>query len=681
MKAIYKITFTAFILSLFIISTHQVNAEETVKIIVKYNESDEVVRTQSSKSSFEVIETTKSQKNSVMKELESAPNVDYVEEDAPVYLMNSNDPEFNKQRGYLSEVSTTDAWNTYVQKGDVVVAVLDTGVDLDHPDLKGNLVKGINLHSKGETAQDNEGHGTHVSGLIGATTNNGIGIASISKGVKIMPIKVMDGNVGQMSAVVEGIEYAINHGADIINLSLGSYSNLQSMKDVIDKASQNGVLVVAAAGNDNLNKVRYPAAYESTIAVGATNTGTDEKGAYSNYSADIDLNTPGTDIYSTWLDGYNYSTGTSMSSALVSSAAGMVMQHAPFLTADQVRNILISTTDPIEDLNELGTGRLNVVGAINSIKNNNRLYGENAVETAIAVSQNGWSELSEKEVVLDGANLKGKFAILASGLTFPDSLAASPLSTYLDAPILLQQKKSLSAANKEELYRLGVTHVVIVGGSGAVSNEIEDQLVESGMRTIRLSGKDRYETSVAINEAIPFETDEAMIASGENFPDALSIAPYAGKMQTPVLFVQKNKVPAEVVSYLKNNRITESYTIGGEGVITSHTTDSLGVPTTRISGKDRYETNYQVIKRFNSSYLEHIYIATGTNFPDALVGGALSSKKDSPIMLTHPDKLLPEVSQELTYLRNRGANSYNILGGYGAISVELAWTIDHRLLY
>lgn len=673
------------ILSFFVVFSHHVNAEETVKIIVKYSDSNGLVKTQSSKgSNFDVIETTQSKKDSVIKELENSPNVEYVEEDAPVYLMNSsatNDPEFQKQEGYLSELSTADGWDTYEPTDEVVVAVLDTGVDLDHPDLKENLVKGINLHSKGASPEDNEGHGTHVAGLIGAATDNNLGIASISRGVKIMPIKVMDGNVGQMSTVVEGIDYAIKNGADIINLSLGSYNNLKSMNDVIDKASENGVLVVAAAGNDNLNKVIYPAAYESTIAVGSTKTGTDEKGDFSNYSKNVDINTPGSDIYSTWIDGYNYSTGTSMSSAIVSSAAGMVMQHAPFLEAEQVASILISSANPIEDLNELGNGRLNVLGAINSIKNKNRMYGENAVETAIAVSQHGWPELLEKEVVLNDAKMKGKFAIMASGLTFPDSLAASPLSTYLDAPILLQQRTTLSEANMTELERLGVTHVVIVGGSGAVSNTTEAQLAEKGINTIRLSGKDRYETSVAINEAIPFSTNEAMIASGEDFPDALSIAPYAGKMHTPVLFVQKNNVPTEVASYLKDNNIADSYTIGGEGVITDNTIQSLGIPSSRVSGKDRYETNYQVIKRFSGSNLEHIYIATGTNFPDALVGGALAAKENSPIMLTHPNELLPGVAQELTYLKNRGVRYYNILGGYGAISVELAWAIDNKLLY
>ncbi|WP_377887680.1 cell wall-binding repeat-containing protein [Alkalihalobacillus sp. R86527] len=685
MKAVCKLTITFFIFSFFIIFIPHVNAEETVKIIVKYNESDEVVRTQSSNiSNFDVIETTMSDKNSVIKELENSPNVEYVEEDAPVYLMSSgttNDPEFKKQEGYLSELSTTDGWNTYEPADEIVVAVLDTGVDLDHPDLKENLVKGINLHSKGTSPQDTDGHGTHVAGLIGAATDNNIGIASISRGLKIMPIKVMNGNVGQMSTVVEGIEYAINHGVDIINLSLGSYNNLKSMSDVIDKASENGVLVVAAAGNDNLNKVIYPAAYESTIAVGSTKTGTDEKGDFSNFSKDVDINTPGTDIYSTWVDGYNYSTGTSMSSAIVSSAAGMVMQHARFLEAEQVADILISSANPIEDLNELGAGRLNVLGAVNSIKKRNRLYGENSVETAIAVSQKGWPELIEKEVVLDGDKIKGKFAIMASGLTFPDSLAASPLSTYLDAPILLQQRNTLSDANTAELERLGVTHVVIVGGNGAVSNRIEEQLVEKEINTIRLSGKDRYETSVAINDAIPFATNKAMIASGENFPDALSIAPYAGKMHTPVLFVQKNKVPTGVASYLRDNNIAESYIIGGEGVIKDSTVQSLGIPSSRISGKDRYETNYRVIKRFSDSNLEHIYIATGTNFPDALVGGALAAKKHSPIMLTHPNKILPGVAEELTYLKNRGARQYNILGGYGAISVELAWGLDHKFLY
>lgn len=685
MKTASKLIITIFTVFLFMIANQNVHAEESVKIIVKYDES-EIVKTQSSKngSSFKVINTTQSKKNSLIEYYENSPNVEYVEEDAPVYLMGTsevNDPEFNKQKEYLSELLTSDGWKNYLPEDEVVVAVLDTGVDLDHPDLKGNLVPGVNLISKSKSPQDNDGHGTHVAGLVGASTNNKVGVASISKGVKVMPVKVMDGNVGQMSTVIEGIDYAISNGADVINLSLGSYSNLKSMQDVIQKASEKGVLVVAAAGNDNVNKVIYPAAYESTISVASTKTGTDTKASFSNYSSKVDINTPGTNIYSTWLDGYSYSSGTSMSTAIVSSAAGMLMQHAPYLTAKQVSDILITSATPIDGLDQLGEGRLNILAAINCIKKNNRLYGKNAVETAIAVSQNGWPELQEKDVTLRGNQVKGKFVIMASGITFPDSLAASPLSTYLDAPILLQQRTTLSDANKEELDRLGATHVVIVGGQGAVSSRIEEQIVEGGMKTIRLSGNNRYETAVAINEAIPFTSTEAMIASGENFPDALSIAPYAGQMNTPVLFVKKSEVPKEVTSYLSEHNIKDSYTIGGEGVITDSTVQSLGVPNTRVSGKNRYETNYRVIKRFSGIDLKHIYIATGTNFPDALVGGALAAKKDSPIMLTDPDQLFPVVKEELTYLKNRGVERYNILGGFGAISAELAWNIDKILLY
>ena len=169
-----------------------------------------------------------------------------------------------------------------------------------------------------------------------------------------MPIKVMEGTVGQMSNVVQGIEFAVTHGADVINLSLGTYSNMKAMSDVIEMASENGVTVVTAAGNDNQNRVIYPAAYDTTIAVGSTITGTNDKAPFSNWGEEVNQNTPGTDVYSTWLDGYKNDSGTSMSTAIVSSAAGMLLQNYPFLLNKQVKDVLTSSTDAVKQLDNLG---------------------------------------------------------------------------------------------------------------------------------------------------------------------------------------------------------------------------------------------------------------------------------------------------------------------------------------
>jgi len=677
---IFLVIFALCVISFF---TPHVEAEETINVIVKYSESSDRVKTQSISSQFDTIEAPKSESKKLIKELESLPNVQYAEEDVPVYLMGStpvNDPDYTKQMSAFQEISVEQAWMKYVPSDEITVAVLDTGVDLDHPDLASNLANGINLVTPSKTPDDENGHGTHVAGLIGAETNNGVGISSISRGVKIMPIKVMEGTTGQMSTVIQGIEYAVSHGADVINLSLGTYSNMKAMSDVIQMAAENGVAVVAAGGNDNQNRVIYPAAYKSTIAVASTQTGTNEKASFSNWGSEIDLHTPGTDIYSTWPNTYEMDSGTSMSTALVSSAASLILQNSPFLTSDQVKDVLTSSTDPIRQLEGMGSGRLNVSSALEYVETKNRIYGKTAVHTAVAVSKHGWEELNQKQVTLHGENMDGKFVILASGLTFPDSLAAAPLSSYLDAPILLQQTNALAEANIEELKRLKATHVVIVGGSGAVSEVAENELKQLGIHTLRLSGKDRYATAVAINNAIPFGTDEAMIVSGEDFPDALSIAPYAGRYDYPVLFVQKNKAPEVVKSYLSSKRIRHAYAIGGTGVISNEMMDSLKTPYNRISGEDRYATNYKVIKQFGLEE-EALYIATGTNFPDALVGGALASKVESSVMLTHPKKMLTTVNEELTYLGNKGFKDYHFLGGYGAVSPRIAWEIDEKLLY
>jgi thermitase len=207
-------------------------------------------------------------------------------------------------------------------KQDVIVAVLDTGIDTAHEDLQGRVINSVNF-SKSKTSNDVQGHGTHVAGIIAANADNGIGIAGVATNAKLLNVKIAEDNgIVWASSVAKGIIWATDNGADIINMSLTVPSNYQPLEDAVKYAFSKGVVVVAAAGN-HIKAVTYPAYYNNVIAVAATNPdGT--VWAESNDGNFVDVYAPGVDILSTYPDNkYAYLSGSSMATAYVSAVAAI----------------------------------------------------------------------------------------------------------------------------------------------------------------------------------------------------------------------------------------------------------------------------------------------------------------------------------------------------------------------
>jgi subtilisin family serine protease len=218
---------------------------------------------------------------------------------------------------------------------------VDTGVDLDHPDLAGNVVSGYNVISPGAPPQDDHGHGTHVAGIVAAITNNNVGVAGVAGGCRIMPVKVLN-NVGEGTDfdVATGIQWAADNGARVINMSLGSPDYSYALADAVDYAYGKNVLIVAAAGNDGLESILYPAALPHVMAVGATDK-IDGRASFSNYGNALDIVAPGVNIFSTlWDNSYTYLSGTSMATPHVAGVAALVLSLHPEYTNDQVEKVL-----------------------------------------------------------------------------------------------------------------------------------------------------------------------------------------------------------------------------------------------------------------------------------------------------------------------------------------------------
>jgi thermitase len=307
-----------------------------------------------------------------------------------------NDSGFDQQWG-LAKIRAPEAWETTTGSKEVTVAVLDTGVDYNHEDLAANTISDCpdicDTVNQDQDPLDDEGHGTYVAGIIGALTDNEIGVAGVNWQVTLMPVKGLD-NQGQGvdSTILPGIRYAVDQGADVINMSFGNDPDKggacpQSWQEVINYAVNEGVLLVASAGNesDDAGKVS-PANCGGVLTVGGTDaadrrwiSGADSG---SNYGSVVDISAPATDILSTHRDNqYATGTGTSASAPFVSGAAALLLAQDPSRSSAEIKNVLLSTAAPIlsADAEDHPIGpRLDVAAALGGGEENSSSSSESS---------------------------------------------------------------------------------------------------------------------------------------------------------------------------------------------------------------------------------------------------------------------------------------------------------------
>ena len=290
--------------------------------------------------------------------------VEYAEPNDRVYaLVTPNDPSFGSQWG-LPKTKAQNGWD--IERGltnEVKIAIVDTGVDLDHPDLSAKMLPGYDFVNNDSNPDDDDGHGSHVAGVAAASTNNGVGVAGMSWGAKIMPVKVLNQyGSGTYQQVSNGITYAADRGARVINLSLGGYGYSQTLKNATDYAHAKGVVVVAAAGNASSRSILYPAGNPHVVGVAATDS-SDRRASFSNYNSSVDISAPGVSILSTYNGArYAYMNGTSMSAPFVSGLAGLVLSQNPSFSADQTANTMYQQSHDLGSPGRddyFGYGRIN----------------------------------------------------------------------------------------------------------------------------------------------------------------------------------------------------------------------------------------------------------------------------------------------------------------------------------
>ena len=353
---------------------------------------------------------------SIVAQYSQLPEVEFAEPNYEINLDEANegplvpvlphDPQFNDQWALANsgqrggkqgaDISATLAWATTTGTDKVVVAVLDTGVDYTHEDLMENMwvrpatmapyhdnelgtiddLNGFNAIDTAADPMDDNGHGTHCAGIIGAEGENNIGIAGVNWKVQIMPLKFLNaGGSGSTKDAIEAINYVINRkkagvNVRIISASWGSTMKSRALGDVIRKAYENDILFVAAAGNSSVDNDRtphYPSSYPNVISVAALDRN-DQLASFSNFGVkSVMIGAPGVDILSTWLDNeYEEKSGTSMATPVVSGVAALILSKHPGMSAENLSKRLMDSTDPIIALKgkTVTGGRINAAKAI-----------------------------------------------------------------------------------------------------------------------------------------------------------------------------------------------------------------------------------------------------------------------------------------------------------------------------
>ena len=351
----------------------------------------------------------------VIAQYRSLPEVEYAEANSEIVLdhedrgrkhAHADDEMFSRQWGLANggengglagaDISAMRAWAVTKGSDQVVVALIDSGVDYTHPDLVRNIwsrpeiikayqdedlgavddVHGFNVVDDNGDPMDDNGHGTHCAGIIGAEGGNGIGIAGVNWNVKIMPLRFMDGDgAGTTKDAIEAINYVIDRkhagvNVRIISASWGSNIRSRALEDVIRRAYDEGILFVAAAGNagsDNEQTPHFPSSYNlgNIVSVAATNRN-DQLASFSNYGAkSVHIAAPGEGILSTWLEhGFTEKKGTSMATPFVAGVAALMLSQNPKMSVDDLRARLLKSVDALASLN----GKVSSGGRINAAK-------------------------------------------------------------------------------------------------------------------------------------------------------------------------------------------------------------------------------------------------------------------------------------------------------------------------
>jgi putative cell wall-binding protein len=293
-----------------------------------------------------------------------------------------------------------------------------------------------------------------------------------------------------------------------------------------------------------------------------------------------------------------------------------------------------------------------------------RLWGNDRYQTNSKIVDSGWTS--------------SEYALIASGEGFADALCAAPLAEQYKAPILLTGKNTLNQESRNQLSKLKVKKVFIIGGTGVVSNNVKSQIESMGIGTTRIYGQDRFETSVEVAKNLK-NVNGVVVTNSEGFADALSIAPIAAQKAMPILLTDKWDLSSSVKGFLSSSSYTKSYIVGGTGVVSDKIASQLK-GSMRLAGDSRYSTNAAVLNQFASEFsYDKVYVASGENYPDALSGSVLAASSKSPLILVGTS--IDSTVMSSVKAQHDKYNNVIVLGGMSVVSDALASSIVQSIKY
>ncbi|MBC7251111.1 MAG: S8 family serine peptidase [Anaerolineae bacterium] len=385
---------------------------------------------------LQVVAVPPGQELDVATQLGQNPLIEYAEPDYIAHGLATPNDEYFIEQWNLTRIMAEQAWDITTGSEDITIAIVDTGVDLTHPDLSDKIVPGWDFVNDDDEPQDDHGHGTRVAGVAAATSNNSIGITGVSWGAKIMPLKALnEDNWGFYSHIAQAITYAADHGAKIINLSLGKHMPSSTLEEAVEYAYSQGCLLVAAAGDEAADSpphpLLYPAAYDQVLAVAGSDYN-DRRVNTSGYGSHIDVAAPSLEIPATnWPTSpypYTVENGTSLAAPQVAGIAALIWSVQPSYTVTNVMNLIAWTSEDITASpasagwdEYTGWGRINarraLAGIIGYVKDN-----EGRAVSGATVAANGpvtSSTTSQADGFFRHASaLPGTYSVTASSAGF-----------------------------------------------------------------------------------------------------------------------------------------------------------------------------------------------------------------------------------------------------------------------
>lgn len=632
--------------------------------------------------------------------------------------MTAPTPNYQKQWS-LNIAEVPKAWELGATGKGIIIAVIDTGVDLNHLDLKDNLVSGYNAITGKATvgsAQDDNGHGTHVAGIVAANGKSSLNsrVYGVAYQATIMPVKAMgsDGQ-GADDVISDGIVWAADHKANIINLSFGTNSQDGILSTAIQYAIDKGCLVVAAAGNaesQTTSGIAYPATDPDVLAITASDSN-DQIADFSLTGPQATLAAPGVDIYSDYWSnkgsGYAYADGTSMASPFVAGVAALVWGQHPEWTARQVRVALVNSALDLGTSGRdesYGYGRVDAYWAVRFAATPVQLSSPASTSWAGAIVQeNGVPSVANLRIparafdLNPGQNVQVSVDTVTAPAEFPNGITPSSPAISVQwgtsmpqviLPLTVNTQTPSEGVNRSAyLYHWSGSRWIQVGG-GVTAASLTVGIFEPGIYRLgyvslpsytRLAGADRIETAIQIAQAaFPTGADIVILARADDFPDALAGAPLAYKEHAPILLTDPVELDPRILAEIQQLAPRKIILLGGTGAISASIAEQLQLTyqVERIEGADRYSTAAAIAR--NLGTLGQAVVVNGQNFPDAISVAAIAARQGIPVILTSASNLDPNTD---SVLRQLLVSETYVIGGEGVIQPNVFASLPVAVRY